>query len=186
MRQPPPWGRLALWLAPPFAVAAVAFWAFTGRSDDPKVEFRIDGVTVASVPLSEAIRRADAEVGYRVVRPRRLPSGYQPEYVDVAWMNDEVRGSRYQRVVFGYADTSGGTTPLIIIQGHDPVGPGIRLVPFDARIAGVEIDSGWGSGHTLYWTVDGSGPPYFYVRFSGEHPASEDEVRLLLQALHSP
>lgn len=185
MRQPPSWGRLALWLAPPLAVAAVALWAFTGKGDDPKVEFRVDGAAVATVSLGEAIRRAEAEVGYELVRPRDLPGGYRPEYVDAVWVDDEIRHVRAQRAVMGYADTSGGATPLTIVQGASPVGPTVRLVPFDAGIDPVQIDSGWGYGRTHYWTVDGSGPPYFQVSFWGEGPPPEDEVTRLFRALYA-
>jgi hypothetical protein len=165
-------------------VAAVAFWAFTRGGAEPRVEFRVDGVTVATVSLDEAIRRAEAEVGYDLVRPRRLPGGYRPDYVDALWVDDEVRHTREQRVMIGYADTSGGETPLTIVQGADPVGPSVRLVPFDAGTDGVEIDSGWGYGRTHYWTVDGSGPPYFQVSFWGENPAPEGEVARLLRSLY--
>lgn len=116
MRGEPSWGRLTLWLAPPLAVAAVAFWAFTGKGDDPKVEFRVDGTAVATVSLGEAIRRAEAEVGYELVRPRDLPGGYRPEYVDAVWVDDELRSARDHRVVIGYAETKGRETPLTIAQ----------------------------------------------------------------------
>jgi hypothetical protein len=186
MRVRIPWGWLVLWLAPPVAVvmAVAVAWSMTSRAEDPEVEFRIGGTPVATVPLSEALRRAEAELGYGLVRPRDLPDGYRLDYVDAAWIDDPVRLARFPRAFFGYADTSGGATPLLITEGNEPVGPRIRLVAFDAAIDDVEIDTGWGYGQTLYWTVEGSGPPYFHIRFAGEHPAPEDKVRRLLQALH--
>lgn len=182
MRGQPSWGRLALWLAPPLVVAAVAFWAFTGKGDDPKVEFRVDGTAVATVSLGEALQRAGAEVGYDPVLPHDLPGGYRPEYVDAVSVDDELRGARDHRVVIGYADTKGRETPLTIAQGQQPVGPTVRLVQFDAGIDGVTIDSAWSDARTQYWTVEGS--PYFFVSFWGPNPPPEDEVARLFRALY--
>jgi len=142
-------GRLALWLAPPLVVAAVAFWAFTAGGEDAKVEFRVDGTAVATVSLGQALQRAEAEVGYDLVRPRKLPGGYRPEYVDALWVDDEVRHTREQRVMIGYADTSGGETPLTIVQGADPVGPTVRLVrSTPAPTAWKSIRAGGTAGRT--------------------------------------
>ncbi|HML98359.1 MAG TPA: hypothetical protein PKD75_07755 [Tepidiformaceae bacterium] len=182
MRRPPHWGRLALWLAPPLAVAAVALWAFTGKGDDPEVEFRVDGAAVATVSLGEAIQRAEAEVGYELVRPRDLPGGYRPEYVDAVWVDDELRRARDHRVVIGYADTKGRETPLTIAQGQQPVGPTVRLVQFDTGIDGVTIDWAWSDAHTQYWTVEGD--PYFFVSFWGPNPPPQDEVARLFRSLY--
>lgn len=183
MRRQLPWGRLALWLAPPLVVAAVAFWAFIRGGGDPKIEFRVDGTAVATVSLDEALRRAGAEVGYDLVRPRKLPRGYRPEYVHAVWVDDELRGTRDHRVVIGYADTEGRETPLTIAQGQQPVGPTVRLVQFDTGIEGVTIDSGWSAERTQYWTVEGS--PYFFVSFWGPNPPQQEEVARLFRALYS-
>lgn len=182
MLRQPSWGRLALWLAPPLVVAAVALWAFIGKGDDPKVEFRVDGAAVATVSLGEAIRRAEAEVGYELVRPQSLPGGYRPEYVDAVWVDDELRSARDHRVVIGYADTEGRETPLTIAQGQQPVGPTVRLVQFDAGIEGVTIDSAWSDERTQYWTVAGS--PHFFVSFWGPNPPPQDEVARLFRSLY--